>query len=213
MNVFWDCDGTLISYEKNGKPPPPHTREIRPYAAEVLRTLEQFGVVNYLWSRAGEDNACEAAELLGISQDRCFRKPWIKDADDIKAMDVKPDLVIDDNPDDNVLVFPHIIVSTYSGGEDAELLRILPEIRAHLEAVEGKETLAEAIVRFKRKRVVPSKLKTKRKQYYRKHKSQIKRYRKSWKRKAKTKRLMKIRRRLKKKFKRRLKGYRMRVRV
>lgn len=212
--ICWDVDGTLISHVEPGKPiPPPKEREIRPYAVEVIRTLESLGVENYIWSRAGEDNACATADLLGIPRERCLAKPELDDPEKIKGS-FTPDIVVDDNPDETVLVYPHVLVQTYKGGvEDKALLSALTEIRAFLDALE-KDTpgsLEEIKVRFKRKRRTPLRVKMKRRRYYRRRKAYYKRYKKRWKRKPKTKRLMRIRKRLQKQFGKKLRRFRMRI--
>lgn len=208
MVIAWDVDGTLFSY-KNGFPLPPSERKVRPYAREVIDLLEHLGVENHLWSRAGRPNACEAAEILGLPPERCHPKTKFPEELDTPF---KPDLVIDDNPDEPVLIFPHILVSTYEDGEDQELLDILPEIRRHFDAlVPDKESLSEVRVRWKRKRRIPLRIKMKRRRYYRRRRAYMKRYRRKWKRRPRTKRLMRIRKRLIKRFGRKLRRYRMRV--
>lgn len=213
MVIAWDVDGTLFSYEKDGFPPPPSRREVRPHAHDVLDFLEYLGVENHIWSRAGKPNAREAAEILGIPPDRCHAKT--KFPEELETP-FKPDLVIDDNPDESVLIFPHILVTTYKGDEeDRELLDILPEIRKHYEAVvpdEG-ESLSEIRVRWRRKRRIPLRIKMRRRRYYRRRRTYQKRYRRKWLRRPRTKRLMRIRKRLVKRYGRKLRRYRMRITV
>lgn len=206
MKVVWDVDGTVLPQTDDER------RELRPFARDVIETLEGFGIENYVWSRAGEDNACEAARRLGISRNRCFAKPEFETPEDLGDIPITPDLVIDDDEDESVLFYPHVLVSTYMGGdEDRELLDTLPKIRDHFDAVNPPDNLNELKVKFKRRKRATGKEKMKRKRYYRRHRSKYKRYRKRYRRRPRTKRQQKIRRRLTKRYGRKLRRFRMRV--
>lgn len=212
FNVFWDCDGTLLAYDKNETPSPSQDRELRPNASDVIQMLEHVGVKNYIWSRAGKENAKNVARRLNLPEDRAMEKPEIQSPEELDGVDVKPSLVIDDNPDETVLVYPHILVPSYKGGDDNFLLDIISKIRQHYDAVRGDD-LNEVRVKFKRKKRTPSKVKAQRRKYYRKHRAYYKRYKKRWKKTPRAKRAQRLRKRLSKRFGKKLKRYRMQVRV
>ena len=210
MKLFWDVDGTLLSYD--GYPPPEASkRELRPHAQEVISTLEQLGIENYIWSRAGKENACGAAQRLGISPERCFAKPEFEAPEDLGSILVTPDLVIDDSDQESILIYPHIIVPSYKGGEDESLMEILGQIREYFDATEGD--VSEVKVKIKKRSRTPLAVQMKRKQYYRKHRSKYRRYRKAYRRRPRAKRINKIRKRLTKRFGARLKRMRTRITV
>ncbi len=216
MRVFWDVDGTLISYNDDYPITKAENRELRPHAREVISLLEAVGIENYVWSRAGQGNAQEATHRLGLSSDRAFAKPEFETPEDLQNVPVTPDLVIDDDPDETILVYPHVLVPVYKGAEiDEALPAILSEIRKHYDACEAddQESLVEFRVKFRRKRRIPLRVKLKRRRYYRRRRSYYKRYRRKWKRRPRTKRINRIRKRLRKRFGKRLRRFRMRISV
>ena len=212
--IFWDVDGTLISYTPSHPIQKVSERILRPHAREVIEALESFGAENYIWSRAGQANACEVAHQLGLPQGRCFSKPEFKSPEDIRGVSVPPDLVVDDNNGESILIYPHILVPTYEGDEEDDvLIQILPKIREFMETKESSGILSEFKVKFRRKRRIPSRIRSKRRKYYRRHKSRLKRYKRKYKRTPKFKRLKRLRKRLVKRFRGKLRRYRMRVSV
>lgn len=211
MKLFWDVDGTLFAYNGTHPAPLAAERELRPHAEEVISTLEQLGVEHYVWSRAGKENACSAAQRLGIPSERCFAKPEFEAPEDLGKIPVTPDLVIDDNADESVLIYPHIVVSSYRGGEDETLLNILGQVREYFDAVES--SVSEVKVKIKKRSRTPMSVMMKRKQYYRKHRSKYRRYRKAYRRRPRAKRISKIRKRITKRFGSRLKRMRTRISI
>ena len=153
---------------------------------------------------------------MGIGEDRCYAKPEFETPEDLKGIPVTPDLVIDDNPDESILIYPHILVPTYEGDgkdDDQVLFEILEVIREHFDDVHPEDPLAEVKVKFKRKKRTPLAVRMKRKRYYKRHRTKYRRYRKKYRRKPRFKRIQKIRKRLMKRFKRKAKRYRMRVQI
>ena len=213
MNIFWDVDGTIMSFEDGYPIRHAEKRTLRPHAKEVIEMLEGIGIKNYIWSRAGQGNACEAAHRLGLDSDRCFSKPEFDSPEDLKSVPVKPDLVIDDRDDESILLYPHVLVSTYKGGDDDELLGALKEIREFFDSFAVPDELSEVKVKFKRRKRTPMAVKMKRKRYYRRHRSKYRRYRKRYRRRPRAKRINKIRRRIQKRLGTRAKRLRVRVTV
>ena len=211
MKLFWDVDGTLFAYDGKHPAPLAAERQLRPHAEEVISTLEQLGVEHYVWSRAGKENACSAAQRLGIPAERCFAKPEFEAPEDLGKIPVTPDLVIDDRDDESVLIFPHIVVDSYRGGDDETLLKIMGQVREYFDATEGG--LSEVKVKIRKRTRTPMAVQMKRKQYYRKHRSKYRRYRKAYRRRPRAKRINKIRKRLTRRFGDRLKRMRTRISV
>jgi hypothetical protein len=208
VSVYWDVDGVLLSYDRTIQNV--SDRQLRPYAKDLIQALESVGVTNYVWSRAGEGNARDAAKRVGLPENRAFAKPEFETPDSVDHLPVRPDLVIDDNPDETVLMYPHVMIPPYSGGEDENILDIIPKIRDHFDAV-TQDILSEMKVSFRRKKTTPARLKAQRKKYYRRHRAYYKRYKKRWKKTARVKRAQKMRKRLAGRFKKKMGRYRMRV--
>lgn len=217
MRAFWETDGTLFA---KGDPSEPfqlaNKREVRPFAKDVLELLSSMGVENFLWSRAGRENACAAAKALGVSEDRCIEKPEFQEPQEMRVLKQTPDVVIDDDPDETVLMFPHVVIKTYTGGvEDDELLKILSQLRQHFDDLvkEPEETLTEFRMRFRRKKRASTAVKMARRKYYRAHRGYYRRYKRRWKRKPRAKRLAKLHKRLASRFHSKLRKFRLRVAI
>jgi phosphoglycolate phosphatase-like HAD superfamily hydrolase len=208
VSVYWDVDGVLLSYDRGLENV--SDRQLRPYAKDLIQALESVGVTNYVWSRAGEGNARDAAKRVGLPEDRAFAKPEFETPDVIDYLPARPDLVIDDRPDETIMMYPHILVTPYKGGEDNNILDIIPQIRDHFDAI-VQDIISEMRVSFRRKKSTPSKLKAQRKKYYRRHRAYYKRYKKRWKKTARVKRAQKMRKRFASRFKKKMGKYRMRV--
>lgn len=214
MKVFWDTDGTLVAYNPNEPFTLADERQLRPYAREVIELLEEMGVENYIWSRAGKENACAAAGMVGLSEDRCLAKPQMIEPQEMKVLRTFPDFVVDDNPEETVLMFPHAVVESYRGSlDDDALLGILAEIRKHYDALvrDGGESLNEFRLKFRRKNRTTSAVKMARRKYYRAHRGYYRRYKRKWKRKPRAKRLANIHKKLSSRFHSKLRKYRLRV--
>jgi len=211
LRLFWDIDGTLLPYTASHPIHKADERGFRPHAQDVITALEAMGVENYLWSRAGQGNACEVSHRLGLPEGRCFSKPEDDTPELLRGIPVRPDLIVDDNEEESVLVYPHILVPTYEGGEDDALLGILPKVREFIDALQRGRDLVEFKVKFRRKKRIPSRVRLKRRKYYRRNKSKLRKYKRRYKRTPRAKRLKKLRKRLTKRFKGRLKRFRMRV--
>ena len=134
----------------------------------------------------------------------------------MRVIKATPDVVIDDDPDETVLMFPHIIVKTYHGGvDDDELLKILSQLRQHVDDLvkEPEESLTEFRMRFRRKKRATTAVKMARRKYYRAHRGYYRRYKRKWKRKPRAKRLANIHKRLASRFHSKLRKYRVRVAI
>lgn len=217
MRVFWDTDGTLFAKSDPSEPfQLANKREVRPFAKDVIELLNSMGVENFIWSRAGRENACAAAEALGVPEDHCLAKPEFQEPQEMRVIKNLPDVVIDDDPDETVLMFPHIVVKSYAGGvDDDELLKIMAQLRQHFDDLvkEPEETLTEFRMRFRRKKRATTAVKMARRKYYRAHRGYYRRYKRTWKRKPRAKRLAKLHKRLASRFHSKLRKYRLRVAI
>lgn len=215
MRVFWDSDGTLFAKSDPSEPfQIGSKREVRPFAKDVIELLNSMGAENFLWSREGSEDACAAGGALGIPEDHCLAKPEFQEPQEMRVIKNLPDVVIDDDPDETVLMFPHIVVATYTGGvEDNELLKIMSQLRQHFDDLvkEPEESLTEFRMRFRRKKRATTAVKMARRKYYRAHRGYYRRYKRSWKRKPRAKRLAKLHKRLAHRFHSKLRKFRLRV--
>ena len=128
MNVFFDVDDTLITWDYR----------LRPHVREVFTQLRADGHTIYLWSGMGR--RWEVVERFGLHDlvADCFQKPLYNYVARLTELGVTvyPDFVIDDY-EDPVQVFggyrippPHAPLA-----EDRELLRVYDAIRAFVGSV------------------------------------------------------------------------------
>ncbi len=120
MNIFFDIDMTLIN---------PLDRAIRPYAKWCVGQLKKAHHSIYLWSRRGKENCLDVAKTLGIPEGHCFKKPPLINLEKIAYLPVRPDFVIDDDPEDVTHAWPGMLVlpycASYTAADDKEMIRVL----------------------------------------------------------------------------------------
>lgn len=122
MNVFFDVDYTLISYEG----------VLRPHVREVFRALTEEGHRIYIWSGVGLRH--KVVESHGLSE--FVSGIFVKPLDNHRAMlpklgiHVNPDFIVDDHSE-MTAVFEgmHITPYSYPSTHDTELLRAHELIR------------------------------------------------------------------------------------
>ncbi|MBI2761006.1 MAG: hypothetical protein HYX51_06230 [Chloroflexi bacterium] len=126
MNVFFDVDYTLITWDYR----------LRPHVREVFARLRDDGHTIYLWSGMGKRwEVVKRFHLHDLIAD-CFDKPLYNHVARLPELEVTvyPDYVIDDHADP-VLVFGgyHIPAPRTPLDEDDEMLRVYDAIRLHVQ--------------------------------------------------------------------------------
>ena len=204
MKIYWEVSGVLTS---------PHGA-LRPYAKAAIRFLESVGIENHLWSKSGRNSVTAVAGQLGLGEDRVASKPCSPEELQEAAFP-SPTLVVDTDPSEYVTAFPHLIVPAYSGKTgDRELLKVLPKVRDHLDTADpDTENLTELKIKWRRKRRPSASVRARRHRSYRKNRSYYKKYKRLYKRRPRTKRLMKVRKRLLRRFTTKRRRYRVRITV
>ena len=125
MNVFFDVDFTLITWDYR----------LRPHVRDVFARLKADGHTLFLWSGAGK--RWEVVEQFGLHEwiDDCFEKPLFDHATRLAELgvSVRPDFVVDDH-DGPVLAFGGVVIQPPNTPLDAdcEMLRIYDAIAAHV---------------------------------------------------------------------------------
>jgi hypothetical protein len=124
MNVFFDVDFTLITWNER----------LRPHVREVFAALVDEGHAVYLWSGRGE--RWEIVERFGLDRwvSNCFAKPLYDHVSRLPELGVTvtPDYVVDDDRDP-VRVFGGWLIAPAEPplDGDEEMLRVHAAIRAH----------------------------------------------------------------------------------
>ena len=123
MNIFFDCDYTIITWD--GK--------LRPGVTEIFRRLTEDGHIIYVWSGAGIRWYEVRTHGLERYVTDCFHKPLYDYHRRMKDLGVTimPDMVIDDYPDivnalGGVRVKPYV----YERKSDTEMDRVYQIITA-----------------------------------------------------------------------------------
>jgi hypothetical protein len=125
MNVFFDVDSTLITWDYR----------LRPFVREVFERLCADGHTVYLWSGMGKRwEVVERFRLSDLVTD-CFDKPLYRHHERLTELGVPmvPDYVIDDHAEP-VQAFGgyHIPPPFDPLHEDTEMLRVYEAIVAHI---------------------------------------------------------------------------------
>jgi hypothetical protein len=132
MNVFFDVDFTLITWDYR----------LRPYVREVFARLRAEGHTIYLWSGVGK--RWEVVQRFGLEAfvTDCFDKPLFGHAERLAELGVTvyPDFVVDDYAEP-VAAFGgyHIPPPRSPLAEDDEMLRVYEAIRAHAARMGGAQ--------------------------------------------------------------------------
>ena len=121
MNIFFDVDDTLITWDVR----------LRPYVHEVLTKLREDGHTIYLWSGYGPRwEVVRRFELHDYIED-CFWKPLHNHHRRLEELGVPfvPDFVIDDHQD-IVDVFPGVLIEAASApyASEREMWRVYEAI-------------------------------------------------------------------------------------
>lgn len=130
MNIFFDVDNTLITWDYR----------LRPHVREVFARLCAEGHTLYLWSGMGRRwEVVKQFRLHDFVKD-CFEKPLYNHIERLESLGVTvyPDFVIDDHLE-VVRVFGghHIPTPLYNIEEDDEILRVYEAIQRHVAAAAG----------------------------------------------------------------------------
>ena len=122
MNIFFDVDYTLISYEG----------ALRPHVKEVFQALKDEGHDIYIWSGVGLRDHEVRSNALDEFVSGIFVKPLYDHWAQLPKLGVtaRPDFVVDDHSE-VVAAFggAHITPYSYPSGTDSEMLRIHEMIR------------------------------------------------------------------------------------
>jgi hypothetical protein len=137
MNIFFDVDDTLITWDYR----------LRPHVREVFQQLRDDGHDVYLWSGLGKRwEVVERFALRDLILD-CFEKPLFRHVERLGELGVpmRPDFVIDDHPEP-VEVFGgyHIPAPRAPLDEDDQMLRVYDAIRLHFQERALSSTSADA---------------------------------------------------------------------
>ena len=123
MNIFFDCDYTIIAMNGN----------LRPGVSELFRRLKTDGHNIYVWSGMGIRWYEVRKHGLDNYVTDCFHKPLFDYWRRMKILNVtvEPDIVIDDYPDivstlGGVRVTPYLYEKTH----DMEMEKLYPIIAA-----------------------------------------------------------------------------------
>lgn len=128
MNIFFDVDFTLISWDYR----------LRPHVHDVFRQLKEDGHAVYLWSGMGKRWEVVERFSLGALILDCFDKPLYNHVARLPELGVPitPDFVVDDHAE-IVAVFGGAVIEPPRSPLDAdrEMLRIYEAIQAHVASV------------------------------------------------------------------------------
>lgn len=121
LNVFFDVDYTLISYEG----------VLRPFVREIFQALVQDGHRVYIWSGVGLRHAEVQRHGLQPYVSGVYVKPLDRFRERLLRLGVEvvPDFIVDDYPDiveefGGVLIAPF----TFAAHSDTEMLRVYAAI-------------------------------------------------------------------------------------
>lgn len=124
MNIFFDVDDTILSFDG----------ALRPNTHEVFEILITNGHAVYVWSGAGLRTAFVERERLSHLVTGVYHKPLSDFSAGVKrfGIPVYPDFVIDDYPE-IVAHFGGLCIKPYVRGSwpDTELLAIPALVEAH----------------------------------------------------------------------------------
>jgi hypothetical protein len=130
MNVFFDVDHTLITWDYR----------LRPHVREVFERLVSDGHTLYLWSGVGKRwEVVRQFHLRELVAD-CFDKPLYNHAARLEELGVHvyPDFVIDDHPGPVEAFGGYHIDPPFEPLErDSEMLRVYEAIVAYMAARES----------------------------------------------------------------------------
>lgn len=120
--MFFDVDDTLLTWN----------HRLRPHAREVIAEVSAMGCAVYLWSGVGVRwEVVDVHELRRYVRD-CFVKPLSRHRERLRELRIpcEPDHVVDDD-EEIVGVFggTHVPAPLEPLDEDAELLRVVPDLR------------------------------------------------------------------------------------
>ncbi len=120
--MFFDVDDTLVTWD----------HRLRPHAFEVIAATAQMGFDVYIWSGAGIRWEIVDVHNLRPFVRQCFEKPLSRHRERLRELNipVTPDHVVDDD-EEIVGVFggTHVAAPLEPLCLDAELLRVLPDLR------------------------------------------------------------------------------------
>lgn len=121
-SVFFDVDDTLLTWN----------HRLRPHARDVISEVAALGCAVYLWSGVGL--RWEVVDVHGLRPyvRDCYVKPLSRHRERLGELRIPcvPDHVVDDD-DEIVRVFggTHVPAPLEPLEDDAELLRVIPDLR------------------------------------------------------------------------------------
>lgn len=130
MNIFFDVDDTLITWDV----------KLRPHVADVFAKLREDGHIIYLWSGYGP--RWEVVKRFDLHEHiiDCFWKPLYDHHARLEELGVPfvPDYVVDDHPD-IITAFGGSVIKAASSTyfQDDEMWRVYEDICRFVEA-QGK---------------------------------------------------------------------------
>lgn len=127
MNIFFDVDDTLITWDV----------KLRPHVADVFTRLREDGHILYLWSGYGP--RWEVVKRFDLHEHviDCFWKPLYDHHARLEELGVPfvPDYVVDDHPD-IITAFGGSVIKAASSTyfQDQEMWRVYEDIVRFVEA-------------------------------------------------------------------------------
>ena len=128
LNVFFDVDGTLLTYDDR----------LRPHVHAVFQRLQADGHRIYIWSGTGLRHAVVEENGLADYVSGVFPKPLADFQEQLRAYTpIDPDFVVDDHPQivealGGFQIEP-ALTYTVDDPNDREMWRAYDAIRAHAE--------------------------------------------------------------------------------
>ena len=133
LNIFFDVDDTLISWESR----------LRPHVHAVFQQLKEDGHVIYVWSGVGLRHDVVERNELAPYVSGVYRKPLYDFRARLREFTpVDPDFVVDDYPEiveelGGVQVRPPVAVGAMA--HDEEMWRVYEAFAAHVRALPPAE--------------------------------------------------------------------------
>ena len=139
MNVFFDVDYTIISYEG----------ALRPHVREVFQALTEEGHRIYIWSGVGLRHAVIQQHELSEYVSGIYMKPLENHWAMLPKLgvEVTPEFVIDDHREVvDAFGGMHIAPYSYPSQNDTEILRAHSLIRKAAEERDGIQKTSEGLI-------------------------------------------------------------------